>query len=117
MNTYNVHFRSYLASGTQEIDAKTPKQALAIGRKIAKERPSSLDLDHYETSPINEIEVCDDEDDSLAVWLDDDLQLRLSARDLLEAAELVVARWEQGDLADAVRGLAAAVAAAKGGAS
>jgi hypothetical protein len=51
----------------------------------------------------------------LAVWHDDDLRLRLAARDLLEAAELVVARWEQGDLADAVRQLDAVIATAKGG--
>lgn len=33
---------------------------------------------------------------------------------LVEAAELVIQRWEGGDLAEAVRGLAGALAAAKG---
>jgi hypothetical protein len=35
---------------------------------------------------------------------------------LLEAAELVVARWDRGDLAEAVRGLDTAIVKAKGGA-
>ena len=67
--------------------------------------------------PVNEIAIKDANDNELAVWLDDDLRLRLAARDLLEAAELVVARWEQGDLADAVRQLYDAIAKAKGGAA
>jgi hypothetical protein len=46
---------------------------------------------------------------------DDDMRLRLAARDLLGAAEHVVARWEQGDLAKAVRELSAAIAKATGG--
>jgi hypothetical protein len=45
------------------------------------------------------------------------LRLQLSAPDLLEAAELVVARWEHGDLAEAVRALDSAIAKAKGGAA
>jgi FixJ family two-component response regulator len=67
--------------------------------------------------PVNEIAIKDANDNELAVWLDDDLRLRLAARDLLEAAELVVARWEQGDLAAAVRQLDDAIAKAKGGAA
>ena len=65
---------------------------------------------------VNEIVIYDADDNKLAVWLDDDMRLRLAARDLLDAAELVVARWERGDLAEAVRELDAAIAKAKGGA-
>jgi hypothetical protein len=44
--------------------------------------------------PVNEIAIKDANDNELAVWLDEDLRLRLGARDLLEAAELVVApQW------------------------
>jgi hypothetical protein len=39
------------------------------------------------------------------------MRLRLAARDLLDAAELVVARWERGDLGEAVRELSAAIGA------
>jgi hypothetical protein len=43
-----------------------------------------------------------------------DKLLMLAAPDLLDAAELVIAHWERGDLAEAVRGLNAAIAKAKG---
>ena len=43
--------------------------------------------------------------------------LRLAAPALLEAAEKVIASWETGDLAAAVRELNAAVDQAKGGAA
>jgi hypothetical protein len=42
-------------------------------------------------------------------------RLIAAAPDLLEAAELVIARWSEGDLAEAVRMLDAAVSSAKGG--
>jgi hypothetical protein len=44
-------------------------------------------------------------------------RLIAAAPELLCAAELVVARWSKGDLADAVRQLDAAIAKAKGGAA
>jgi len=72
---------------------------------------------YYEALPVNGIAIQDADHNELAVWLDEDLRLRLAAPDLLDAAELVVARWEQGDLAEAVRELDAAIAKAKGGAA
>jgi hypothetical protein len=118
MKTYDVYFRSDLQWGMREFVADTPARALKLARKFATENSDSLVLDFYEgcDCAINEIEVCDDEHNSLAVWLDEDLRLRLAARDLLDAAQLVVDRWSQGDLAEAVRELDAAIAKAKGGA-
>jgi hypothetical protein len=118
MTTYDVYFRTDLQWGMREFDTETPEQALELARRFAAENPDSLDLDFYEAcdSEINEIEVCDDEHNSRATWFDDDMRLRLAARDLLEAAEKVVARWERGDLAEAVRELDAAIAKAKEGA-
>ena len=43
-------------------------------------------------------------------------RLIAAAPDLLEAAELVIARWSEADLAEAVRSLDSALIAAKGGA-
>jgi hypothetical protein len=43
-------------------------------------------------------------------------RLIAASPELLEAAELVIARWSEGDLAEAVRFLDSAVTAAKGGA-
>jgi hypothetical protein len=118
MTTFNVYFRSDQQWGMREITADTPGQALELARSLADGRAGDLDLDSYEACdcPINEIEVCDDEHNSLATWFDDDMRLRLAARELLEAAEKVVARWEQGNLAEAVRELATAIAKAKEGA-
>ncbi len=50
----------------------------------------------------------------LAVWRDSDLKLRLAAPALLAAARRVTQRWQRGDLAEAVRELAAAIAKAEG---
>jgi hypothetical protein len=118
MNTYDVYFRSDLQWSKRKISAKTAAHALELAHRIADEQFDDLEFESYEgcDCPINEIEVCDEEHNQLVVWHDDDLRLRLAARDLLEAAELVVARWERGDLAEAVRGLDAAIANAKGGA-
>jgi hypothetical protein len=117
MKTYHVYFRSDLQWGRKDIEAETPAQALERARQLAETDDHMLLDDYFEHTPINEIEICDAEHDELALWQDDDLLLRLAARDLLEAAELVVARWERGDLAEAVRGLDSAIAKAKGDAA
>jgi len=44
----------------------------------------------------------------------EDARLLAAAPDLLEAAELVIARWEHGDLAEAARKLGAAIFRARG---
>jgi hypothetical protein len=117
MNTYTVHFRSDLQYGCRDLKAETPQQALKLARQLAGKDWAALNLDYFEACDyhINEIEVCDSEENSVAVWQDDHLRLCLAAPDLLAAAEQVVARWEHGDLAEAVRALSAAIAEAKGG--
>jgi|HubBroStandDraft_6_1064221.scaffolds.fasta_scaffold1550788_3 hypothetical protein len=65
---------------------------------------------------VNEIVVYDADENELVVWYDEGMRLRVAARDLLDAAEAVVARWERGDIAGAVRDLDDAIAKAKGGA-
>ncbi len=116
MNTYTVYFRSDLQWGRRDLKAGTPEQTLAQARKLAGEDWEALDLDYFEPCdcPINDIEVLY-KNRTVAVWLDDHLRLRRAAPDLLAAAEKVVARWEQGDLAEAVRNLSAVIAEAKGG--
>jgi hypothetical protein len=91
MTTYQVYRSDQW--GRRDFDAETPAQALALAQRFAEEKWHVLDLDYYEAcdSPINEIEVCDDEHNSLALWLDDDMRLRLSARDLLNAVQKAVA--------------------------
>jgi hypothetical protein len=118
MTTYTAYFRTDAEFATREIKAATPEQALKKARRFYDNDPLDLDFEsYYEAMPVNEITINDAADDEVAVWLDDDLRLRLAARDLLEAAELVVARWERGDLAAAVRQLDDAIAKAKEGAA
>jgi hypothetical protein len=118
MTTYTAYFRTDAEFATREIKAATPEQALKKARRFYDNDPLDLDFEsYYEAMPVNEITINDADDDEVAVWLDDDLRLRLAARDLLEAAELVVARWERGDLAAAVRQLDDAIAKAKEGAA
>ena len=116
MNTYTVNFASDAEFASHDLDAETPEQALALARKLYEDEPSELWFEPYDGMDVNEILVYDADGNELAVWYDDDLRLRFAARDLLDAAELVVARWAKGDLAEAVRQLDAAIAKAKGGA-
>ena len=122
MKTFTATFRTDAEFATRDFEAETPEQALALAQKLYADElhtdgPSRLWFEPYIDMTVNEIAVCDVDGNELAAWYDDDMRLRLAARDLLEAAELVVARWEQGDLADAVRELDAAIAKAKGGAA
>jgi hypothetical protein len=115
MTTYTATFRTDADFATREFKAATPEQALKKARRFD---PLDLMFESYDGGmPVNEIIIQDADENELAVWRDEDLRLRLAARDLLDAAELVVARWERGDLAEAVRGLDSAIAKAKGGAA
>ena len=116
MKTFTVNFASDAEFSSRNFDANTPEQALALARKLYEDDPSELWFEPYDGMDVNEILVYDEDGNELAAWYDDDMRLRLAARDLLGAAEQVVARWEQGDLAEAVRELSAAVAKATGGA-
>jgi hypothetical protein len=118
MKTYTAHFRTDAEFATREIKAATPEQALKKARRLYERDPLDLKFEsYYEALPVNGIAIKDADDNELALWQDEDLRLQLAARDLLEAAELVLARWKRGDLAEAVRALDAAIAKAKGGAA
>jgi hypothetical protein len=118
MTTFTVQFRNSTAWASHDIKAKTPQKALALARKFVDDDSLDLWFEAYDiTSDVNEIVVSNEAGNELAFWCDEDTSLRLAAHDLLEAAEEVVARWEQGDLAEAVRKLSAAIAKAKGGAA
>jgi hypothetical protein len=116
MKTYTAYFRTDADYAVRDFAAHTPEQALKKARRFLRERPDDLFFERYiDGPPVNEIAIQADHNE-LAAWHDEDLCLRLAARDLLEAAEKVVARWKRGDLAAAVRELDAAIAKAKEGA-
>jgi hypothetical protein len=62
--------------------------------------------------------ICElpDAGDGASPHIEANARLIAAAPDLLEAAELVIARWSDGDLAEGVRFLDSAVTAAKAGA-
>jgi hypothetical protein len=119
MTKFTVHFRTDAQFATTEIVAETVELALAAAHEIIASESEKLYFHpHFFTLPINEIAICDEGDsEELAIWLDDDLRLAVAARDLHRAARLVLASWELGDLAEAMRELSAAVAKAEGGAT
>jgi hypothetical protein len=122
MTTYTAYFHTDADYASHDFESETPEEALALARKLYADElhtdvPSKLRFEPYIDMTVNEITIHDADYNKLAVWYDDHMRLRLAARDLLEAAELVVARWERGDLAEAVRELSAAIAKAKGGAA
>jgi hypothetical protein len=118
MTKYTAYFRNAAEFAVFDIEAVTPEKALAIARTIVAENLDTLDFQYFDGAlPVDEIAICDGDYTELAVWYDDDLRLRLAGKVLLAAARLVVARWDAGDLAEAVRQLSAAVAKAEGGAA
>jgi hypothetical protein len=116
MNSFIVQFFNEQQSAVHEIEASNPEEALKQARQIATDDPYSLEYEPYEEfCPIGEIQVLDEDENVVAHWYDDELRLRIATSELLAAAEKVVARWERGDLAEAVRELGAAVTKAKEG--
>lgn len=117
MKSFLVYFANDRHWAERDIEAVSAEDALRQARRIATDRLCRFDYKPYDgLRPVSEIEVLDERANVLAVWHDDERRLRLAAPDLLEAAEKVVARWERGDLAAAIRELDAAIAEAKGGA-
>jgi hypothetical protein len=119
MTTYTVHFLNYAASASHDVQAKTPKQALARARKLLTEDKLDLWFEHYDaTSDVNEIVVSDDDGSELAFWQDDDMRLHMAAQDLLEALEFIAADIEEGIRAKGawLKLARDAIAKAKGGA-
>jgi hypothetical protein len=114
MTTYTVNFASDAEFASHTFEAETPELAFALARKLYADDPSKLWFEPCDGVDVNEIIVYDADGKELAAWHDDNMRLRLAAQDLLDAAELVVARWSEGDLAEAVRALDAAIANAKG---
>src|SRR3984893_5797246 len=112
---YTAEFHTDAEWALLEIKAATPEKALKKARTVD---PDTLDFAPYDDRhPVNYITIRDEDCNDLAEWQSDDLRLQLAARALLNAAEKVIASWERGDLAAAVRELDNAIANAKGGAA
>jgi hypothetical protein len=117
MKTYTVYFRTEAQRASHDIEADTPEEALALARKLDPRHELWFDP-CYSPTPVNEIAVCDPDGEEVAVWLDGDRRLQLTAPDMLEVLEFIAADIEECVRAkDAWLKLArAAIAKAKGGA-
>lgn len=91
MTTYQVDFRSDAALASHAFEADTPQQALSQAQSLYADQPWKLWFEAYDgKTPVNEITVNDSDGNEVAVWLDDELRLRLAASDLLAALEQAV---------------------------
>ncbi len=124
MKTYTAHFRTEAEQASHEIEAKTPKQALRLARKLWETDPDQLVFEKYDMMmPPDEIEIEGDEGSERATWCSDDMRLRLAAADMRDALELCedvlseLARLDDGTPSvSALHAARAALAKAKGGA-
>ena len=92
MTIYTAHFRTDSEFATHEVEADTPDQALTKAQELFANDPLELWFEPYDGIPVNEIAISDDHGDEVAIWLGDDMRLRVAARDLLDALEELVAR-------------------------
>jgi hypothetical protein len=113
MKTYDITIHTSNAYATFDVEARTPQQALKLARK---EWYANRDgLDWFQRDDSGMLESISVDDDTLE-WFAPEVELAMSGRDLLDAGQKVIDRWESGDLAEAVRELDAAIAKATGGA-
>ena len=114
MLTFTVRFHAFAECAQVKINASDPAAALARARLLAETQTGLVFERHEERRDIENIQVIGKNGDVAIEWISPSLLLELAAPSLLEAAKLVIARWSDGDLADAVRQLDAAVAEAEG---
>ena len=118
--TYRAEFFTAADYAVRDFEAGTPQEALRLARRFYDEDIGELDFRSYDDNAgLDQIQIWDSKCGTLALWESDDYRLRQAARELLvalqtqtEAAKAVIAHWEEGDLAAAVRTLDASIAAA-----
>ncbi len=118
--SYRAEFFTTADYAVRDFIAGTPQQALQMAREYYDDNLVELDFRSYDdNSGLDQIQIWDPERGTLASWESDDYRLRKAAPDLLtalqdqtEAAKAVIDNWEKGDLAAAVRDLAASMSEA-----
>ena len=109
MTKYNVHLYRELRLFFRDIEAATPAAAAAIAREGHTSDADDIDeCDGQDLAAL--VDVVGDEGFDRSVTIDfEPERTRKAVQALLDAAELVVFRWEKGDLAEAVRLLSRAI--------
>jgi hypothetical protein len=120
MNAYSVCFSRPFESATVCLRATCIEEAMQDAKLIAEQRFRWL---RFRTDiprqfrAITQIDVRHDGSGETKRWLAEHVRFTYATDNLLHAARNVLANWEKGDLAAAVRQLSAAIEAAEGGAS
>ena len=117
---YRAEFFTAADYAFRDFEAETPEQALQLARRFYDEDIGELDFRSYDDNAgLDQIQIWDRERGALATWESDDYRLRKAAHELraalqaqTEAAKAVIANWQQGDLAGAVRALDASLSMA-----
>ena len=89
MPTYTAQFCNQAQFATYDFEADSPEQALQLARELWEQNPGAIEFASYDmTWPLEEIEIFGpNSEPQLAVWQNEDLFLRLAARELLQALE------------------------------
>ena len=112
MTLYTVHLYREMRLLFERIEADTTEAAAAIARdRLTEEADDISDCDGENLAAL--VDVVGDDQYEQSVTIDFDAErLRKAAPQLLAACQMVVDRWEHGDLAEAARVCAAAIAEA-----
>ncbi len=114
LTTFTVHVYREMRLRFDDIEAESPEQAAELARE--RHFDEAADWSDCEGESLAAlVDVHGDEEYAQSRVIDfEPGRLLKTAPKLLSAAEAVIASWEHGDLAAAVRELAEAVAQAKG---
>jgi hypothetical protein len=117
--SYMATFHTPAGMATEIFHAPSAEDALQQAREfLEKDKLSEDQLDPVaEGYCVREIVISSCDEGDLASWMTFEHRVERAGLKLLAAAEAVIASWEKGDLAAAVRTLAAIVEETKGGAA
>ena len=117
--SYMATFHTPAGIATELFHASTPEEALQEAKTFWEDGKLSEDqLDPVaEGYCVREIVISSCDEGDLASWMTFEHRVERAGPKLLAAAEALIASWEKGDLAAAVRTLAATVEETKGGAA
>jgi hypothetical protein len=115
MPQFDIYLRNALQWGIRQVWAGNAEEALEEAQRLIEADPANFEMfyDGEFCDGVSHIRICESGDnETLAKWQSPEHGVRLFAPELLSAAENVVTRWEDGNLAEAVRRLAAVIAKA-----